>query len=689
RLKMGHKDKKKSHHRSRSRSRDRDRRKKSKKKKRHYSDSESSSSRSNSSSPERPKKSKRDRSPPRKSSSAMTLEELEQKKQETRREKELMKSLETPEEKRARRLAKKEMKEKRRKHDSGWDDETLGYSNVDNPFGDERLHQTFVWGKKMEKEGKKHLDSKDIHRIQKQKMEETKRELEKVKQRRLEREREREERQNEQELMQREKEVEYYHKWESQEDTFHLQQAMLRSKIRIQDGRAKPIDLLAKYISAEDDEMELEMHEPYSYLNGLSIEDLEDLLEDIKVYGELEQGKNADYWRDITIITDDELVKLRKIDPSSRDYIGDRRQGVNKSVLGEVAGVFKGKTYKQLTMLEGQIKNKLKGGEGVDVGYWETLLGQLKAHMARTRLRERHQTILKRKLQKLKQEQGIENVASDSNIDAIPSTSRETTQPSRQESSPPTNSQPQPGGSKEQQEEEGQMKEEQDDDSEPDEAILTVEDLMEQSMDEYTLAGYSPKLVRQADLDPDVIIYDPEDDMKRLEFARRQFLSTGSAKLDADAELVKRAREGMNDEEAQFSVEVPLEHQAILWSDRYRPRKPRFFNRVHTGFEWNKYNQTHYDIDNPPPKIVQGYKFNIFYPDLIDKTKTPEYTLTPDPANKDFGVLRFRAGPPYEDIGFKVVNREWEYSYKRGFRCQFQNNIFQLWYHFKRYRYRR
>ena len=32
---------------------------------------------------------------------------------------------------------------------------------------------------------------------------------------------------------------------------------------------------------------------------------------------------------------------------------------------------------------------------------------------------------------------------------------------------------------------------------------------------------------------------------------------------------------------------------------------------VMQGFEWNKYNQTHYDIDNPPPKIVQGYKFNV------------------------------------------------------------------------------
>jgi hypothetical protein len=58
---------------------------------------------------------------------------------------------------------------------------------------------------------------------------------------------------------------------------------------------------------------------------------------------------------------------------------------------------------------------------------------------------------------------------------------------------------------------------------------------------------------------------------------------------------------------------------------RYAPRKPRYFNRIHTGYEWNKYNQTHYDTENPPPKVVQGYKFNIFYPDLLDKTIAPTY----------------------------------------------------------------
>lgn len=86
----------------------------------------------------------------------------------------------------------------------------------------------------------------------------------------------------------------------------------------------------------------------------------------------------------------------------------------------------------------------------------------------------------------------------------------------------------------------------------------------------------------------------------------------------------------MGGDEAEFSVEAGIGEFDIpvyLWSDKYRPRKPRYFNRVHTGFEWNKYNQTHYDMDNPPPKIVQGYKFNIFYPDLINKSDTPEYFL--------------------------------------------------------------
>lgn len=52
--------------------------------------------------------------------------------------------------------------------------------------------------------------------------------------------------------------------------------------------------------------------------------------------------------------------------------------------------------------------------------------------------------------------------------------------------------------------------------------------------------------------------------------------------LDQEAEFVQKAQEGMDDDEAQFSVQHELEKQSFLWSDKYRPRKPRFFNRVHT-----------------------------------------------------------------------------------------------------------
>lgn len=30
-----------------------------------------------------------------------------------------------------------------------------------------------------------------------------------------------------------------------------------------------------------------------------------------------------------------------------------------------------------------------------------------------------------------------------------------------------------------------------------------------------------------------------------------------------------------------------------------------------SGFDWNRYNKTHYDPENPPPKYCQGYRFNV------------------------------------------------------------------------------
>ena len=126
--------------------------------------------------------------------SHITEVERNRRKEERKRQKDMYKALETPEQKRARRLEKKEDKERKRKQLMGWGDDYMGYTNDDNPFGDSNLHETFVWGKKYEQQGVKNIDEEKIRKINKEKMIANRQELEKVKQARLEREREREER---------------------------------------------------------------------------------------------------------------------------------------------------------------------------------------------------------------------------------------------------------------------------------------------------------------------------------------------------------------------------------------------------------------------------------------------------------------------------------------------------------------
>ena len=98
-----------------------------------------------------------------------------------------------------------------------------------------------------------------------------------------------------------------------------------------------------------------------------------------------------------------------------------------------------------------------------------------------------------------------------------------------------------------------------------------------------------------------------------------------STDLISEALYRAEAERELDEEEELFNLEENIANPiSYNWEDKYRPRKPRYFNRVHTCYEWNKYNQTHYELvfhgllvassehhhstDNPPPKVVQGYK---------------------------------------------------------------------------------
>ena len=142
---------------------------------------------------------------------------------------------------------------------------------------------------------------------------------------------------------------------------------------------------------------------------------------------------------------------------------------------------------------------------------------------------------------------------------------------------------------------------------------------------------------------------------------------------------------GVNERVFNECVEVDANYD---WSTKYKPIKPRYSNKVKMGFDWNRHNQAHYTSENLPPKTIQGYRFNIFYPYLVDKTKTPQYKIercnTPDMC-----ILRFHSGAPYEDIAFKIKNSEWDMSEKSGFKNIFDKGILRLYFKFKRFKYKR
>lgn len=145
-------------------------------------------------------------------------------------------------------------------------------------------------------------------------------------------------------------------------------------------------------------------------------------------------------------------------------------------------------------------------------------------------------------------------------------------------------------------------------------------------------------------------------------------------------------------DELPFNAEAEDIEKKTAWMQKFphiRARKPRFFNRVRMNYEWNRYNQTHYDTANPPPKIVQGFRFNIFYPDLKDPSKTPNYTREADPNSAENEIVRFTAGAPYEDLVFRIPKEEWDMSSRHGFKCIFERGSLRLHFWLRSQRYRR
>ncbi|KAI3855567.1 hypothetical protein MKX03_006605 [Papaver bracteatum] len=529
-----------------------------------------------------------------------------------------------------------------------------GYANDSNRFGDSNLYEKFWWKKKIEKLVSQ---GQSIHEISvksiKRRNKETMKEIENVKRRREERAFGKAQHEEEMAMLARERERAESQDWEKKEEEFHFNQSKIKSGIRLREGRIKPIDILSSHLDDSYD-FEFKIDEPSMVFLGLTVKDIEDLRMDIKMHLDLDRATptHIEYWDALLVVCDWELAEGRKRDALARARVRGNQpppellaeeRGIHSSIEEDVKILLHGKTYKELQVLLTQIESQMRSGTAKVVEYWEAVVKRLHIFKAKACLKEIHTDLLRRLRNPVKSE----NILEDAHDDPKPQ---------------------------------------------------AEEDTMHDVEDEEA-GSFSPELVHD---DENEEAIDPDEDRIELELKRqavgkehkrRRLEESKPAPVDDNWELkANKVMGDFVDGDAVFGsgAEVNLDSQVYWWHDKYRPRKPKYFNRVHTGYEWNKYNQTHYDHDNPPPKTVQGYKFNIFYPDLVDKTKAPAYAIEKvEGSNGETCLIRFHAGPPYEDIAFKIVYKEWEYSHKKGFKCTFERGILHVYFNFIRYRYRR
>lgn len=485
-------------------------------------------------------------------------------------------------------------------------------------------------------------------------------------------------------------------KWVSEEDSFVLKQAKKKASIRVKEGRAKPIDWLAVILRVidpdrdllDDDEEDVQMDvvDPEGVFEGLGDSQLSELETDITSYITLETNRNnQDYWKTMKVICKDRRQKLKPRGPEGR-AVG--------SVSTDVDRLLGPKSFEQLEALEKQIRSKLRSDEDIDVDYWEHLLKSLLVWKAKAKLKRVYQSVLNNRLEDLRKQQedkarsiqtklhtlllGFptqtgETVAAHGGIDAGGASYSQAQLSYHSKFDPESllnlNNE---GRGLDVTDESAFLQ------------MITAERV------KILKLGYVP--ARQPGASK------PSSSMSASKPAsgttiglqppgtQRFSAATNEDFSQATKALYEReVARGVNENEEIFTAEelVPATVQP-QWADKHRPRKPRYFNRVQMGYEWNKYNQTHYDHDNPPPKVVQGYKFNIFYPDLIDKIKAPTFKIIREGGRKrgeafapageeDTCLIRFIAGPPYEDLAFRIVDKDWDYSAKqdRGFRSSF------------------
>lgn len=523
------------------------------------------------------------------------------------------------------------------------------------------MEGTFHWKKKEARDFRAGLTRADMERREAERRAEAEREVEKLRLRRAQRERQHQARREEEERKLRATDAAAMAAWQAKEDEFMLEQARTRAVIRLREQRARPIDHLMVHLhfmecaaaldagrhagDNDDDEdlasgtggvHELVIEAPLDVFARLQQPLLQELHKELIELVRVEQAPHrSEFWRDVLLVCDEQVSASSGERPPNR---------LDPSIVRDIDQLLSDKSAAELLDLQTSIRAKLRSGEPLDVEYWEEMLRRLVVWRSKAKLRESAQTVTAYRRARLYDAQHRAAMRAMEDLEAqlgtrAPRNAR-AVRPDAWDA----------------------------DEMEPRGMAFDALPEADRSLPCRTWPEYRSRLVVQRRR----ILAQPW-------VARQRAAPMPAARSAADAMVEQAAAQALDVQEELLGDDVALAQEALQWHAKYKPRKPRYHNRVQTGYEWNKYNQVHYDSQNPPPKVVQGYKFHLFYPDLLDPLKAPTYRLQEDPEGDGSTVLlRFSAGPPYEDIAFRIVKRDWEYSYKRGFRSSFDRGVLQL-----------
>ncbi|CAE8595503.1 unnamed protein product, partial [Polarella glacialis] len=176
----------------------------------------------------------------------------------------------------------------------------LGYKDESNPFGDQKLTEKFTWKKKNE-----YLQAAGLYRPSSKdqdvsKMESKVREIHQVKKRRDEREVERSLLEAQRQDHDKEMHDEEYGEWLTKEEKFHLDNAKARTQLRIEQGRERPLDLVAKSLGIaggeEFEEMTILDKPPHQLFVNLTLDEAEEVMDEISTFCRIDKD-HLDFWK--------------------------------------------------------------------------------------------------------------------------------------------------------------------------------------------------------------------------------------------------------------------------------------------------------------------------------------------------------------------------------------------------------